>query len=80
METMREAWTDQRLDDLAARMDKGFERVDRDIREVRTEMNSRFNAVDSRFDAMQRTMILGFVTVIASGFASVIGSVVVTKL
>jgi hypothetical protein len=31
METMREAWTDQRLDDLAARMDKGFERVDRDL-------------------------------------------------
>jgi len=34
----RAAWTDQRLDDLADRMDAGFERVDADIRELRTEV------------------------------------------
>ena len=28
-------WTDERLDDLSTRMDAGFERVDRDIRELR---------------------------------------------
>ena len=29
-------WTDERLDDLARRMDAGFDRIDRDIRELRT--------------------------------------------
>jgi hypothetical protein len=69
MESVREAWTDERLDDLAARMDAGFARVDADLREVRSELST-----------MQRTMILGFVSVIASGFVSVIGSVVATRL
>ena len=30
MEAMREAWTDERLDDLSRRMDRGFDRVDAD--------------------------------------------------
>jgi hypothetical protein len=34
----RTMWTDQRLDDLARRMDSGFERVDRDIRDLRLLM------------------------------------------
>ena len=29
-------WTDGRLDDLSRRMDAGFERVDRDMRELRS--------------------------------------------
>ncbi len=46
MEAMREAWTDERLDDMSARMDRGFERVDADLR-----------ALNGRFDALQRTML-----------------------
>ena len=34
----RIAWTDERLDDLANRMDAGFARVDADIRELRAEI------------------------------------------
>lgn len=34
----RTAWTDERLDDLARRMDAGFARVDADIRELRAEI------------------------------------------
>jgi hypothetical protein len=34
----RTAWTDQRLDDLANRMDVGFARVDADMRELRAEI------------------------------------------
>jgi hypothetical protein len=34
----RTMWTDERLDDLSNRMDAGFERVDRDIREIRTDL------------------------------------------
>jgi hypothetical protein len=31
----RAAWTDERLDDLSKRMDVGFDRVDKDMRELR---------------------------------------------
>jgi hypothetical protein len=44
----RVAWTDERLDDLSARMDVGFDRVDRDIRDLRGEMNAGF--VDLRHE------------------------------
>lgn len=57
MQTMRESWTDERLDDLNARVSEGFQRLDgridrveEEIRELRTEMNA-------RFDSMQRTMV-----------------------
>jgi hypothetical protein len=61
MEAMREAWTDDRLDDLANRMDRGFDGVDKDVRELRAETKSefallrgemceRFDKVDERFD------------------------------
>jgi hypothetical protein len=52
MKAVRKAWTDERLDDLAARVGSGFERVDADLREIR------------------RTMVLGFVSVIASVIAT----------
>jgi hypothetical protein len=57
MPSVEEAWTDERLDDLSHRMDRGFDRVDLDIRELRSEMSTRFNAVDARFDAMQRMLL-----------------------
>jgi hypothetical protein len=34
----RTMWTDERLDDLSKRMDAGFDRVDNDLRELRTEV------------------------------------------
>jgi hypothetical protein len=34
----RTMWTDERLDDLTNRMDAGFERVDRDMHELRTDI------------------------------------------
>jgi tetrahydromethanopterin S-methyltransferase subunit G len=78
----REVWTDERLDDLANRMDMGFAEVKGEIREVRveidvlrSEVNQRLDSINQRFDSMQRTMILGFVTLFASIVASVIGGV-----
>jgi hypothetical protein len=64
MESVREAWTDERLDDLAKRMDQGFDRVDRDIRDLRSETNSRFDRLESRFDSMQRMTLAAYVTAI----------------
>jgi hypothetical protein len=46
MESMRQSWTDERLDDLNTRVDDGFRRVDADLREL-----------NARFDALQRTML-----------------------
>ena len=43
----RETWTDERLDDLSRRMDQGFERVDRDIRDLRAEFGGEFNSIRS---------------------------------
>ncbi len=31
-------WTDERLDDLSQKVDAGFDRLDRDIRDLRTLM------------------------------------------
>ena len=67
METVREGWTDERLDDLkesvsdlGRRMDAGFAESRLESASVRREMkeefqavNARFNSVDARFDAMQ---------------------------
>jgi hypothetical protein len=46
MESVRQSWTDERLDDLNTRVDDGFRRVDADLR-----------ALNARFDAHQRTML-----------------------
>ena len=81
METMvRESWTDERLDDLNSRVEKGFDEVKCEIRDLRAEMNLRFAAVEARFDAMQRTMIIGFASIVGSIAASVIGALLVTQL
>ncbi len=56
---MRVNWTDERLDDLSHRMDAGFNRVDADLRELRGEMNS-------RFDALQQALIFAAGGVIAA--------------
>jgi hypothetical protein len=36
----RTMWTDERLDDLAGKVDAGFDRVDNDIRELRSDIGS----------------------------------------
>lgn len=40
----REAWTDERLDDLNQRVSEGFQRVDADIRDLRRMMFQGFVA------------------------------------
>lgn len=49
----RVAWTDERLDDLSARVDVGFDRVDRDIRDLRSEMQGGFADLRSEIDALR---------------------------
>ena len=77
MEAMRDKRTDERLDDLNARLVEGFDRLDRDIREIRFElvgMNRRF---EERFEATHRliiqvgaglfgTMVVGFLSLLVT--------------
>jgi hypothetical protein len=71
METMRKSWTDERLDDLAQRMDRGFDRVDCDIRDLKAETNARFDRMEgrfdrleARFDSMQRLLLAAYISAV----------------
>jgi hypothetical protein len=60
MDAVRDAWTDERLDDLSRRMDNGFDRVDADFRELRSEMKSGFERVDVEIRELRSQMNDGF--------------------
>jgi predicted nuclease with TOPRIM domain len=49
MEAMREAWTDDRLDDLNDKVDDGFRAVDKRFDRV----DKQFDRVDDRFDRVE---------------------------
>jgi hypothetical protein len=72
----RTAWTDQRLDDLSARMDAGFERVDADIRELRSDIAGLRTELSGQIDMLRITLLrvgggvmVGLVGVIAAVLA-----------
>jgi flagellar capping protein FliD len=50
METMRKAWTDERLDDLSRGMNRGFDRVDARFERV----DAQFDRVHAQFDRVDR--------------------------
>jgi tetrahydromethanopterin S-methyltransferase subunit G len=67
MSAMREAWTDERLDDLTKRVDEGFRESRQDQRSfrgeikldfasLRTEVDSRFDKVDERFEGLESSI------------------------
>jgi hypothetical protein len=75
--TQRETWTDERLDDLNAKVDQGFADLKAEMRgrfaglERRMEgrftgLDARFDKIDERFDRMQQTLIAGFAVMIAA--------------
>ncbi|MDQ2629964.1 MAG: hypothetical protein M3Y75_03165 [Actinomycetota bacterium] len=70
----RETWTDERLDDLTKHMDENFREVRADLRQQREEM-ARQKDMDARFDALNRTMQIGFSAI--GGALAVIGAVLV---
>jgi hypothetical protein len=94
MEDVRSTWTDSRLDDFATnterrfddlerRMESGFDRVVGEIREMRKDMNTRFesmeNRIDGRFDAMHRTMVHFGASLLAS-FVGLVVAFVLTQV
>ena len=59
-------WTDERLDDLAAEMHRGFERVDRDIRDLRTDLTTQIEGLRQTMIRIGGGMLLGFIAVLAT--------------
>lgn len=72
METMRESWTDARLDDFRDETARRFDSLER-------RMESGFDRIDTRFDALQRTLLQIGGGVIATLFAGFFG-VIITQL
>jgi hypothetical protein len=79
MATMaREAWTDERLDDLNARVDRLDQRMEAGFAEVREEFRTLRGEINSQFAAQQRTMLQLFGGMFATmlvGFLGVIATV-----
>jgi hypothetical protein len=66
MATMREAWTDERLDDLNAKVDNGFARMDGRFDRIEDRFEHMEERFDARFDSLQRTLVQGGAVVIAA--------------
>ena len=67
---VREAWTDERLDDLNKKVDHGFARMDARFETQEARMDARFQSMeerfDAKFDALNRTLIGGAAVVVAA--------------
>lgn len=79
MEAMREAWTDERLDDFRGEVNRRFDRVEQDMKDLRAEMNTRFDRVASSIDALNltihRTLLqlgFGLIVTMILGFAGIV--------
>jgi hypothetical protein len=74
----REAWTDERLDDLTKHMDENFREVRAELRQQREAMSNmaRQTDMDARFDAVMRTMQIGFtlIGVVLAALLALVGT------
>ena len=66
MEAMREKWTDERLDDMNARMAEGFQRVDADLREIRSDMKALQRLIVQVGGGLFGTMLIGFLSLLVT--------------
>ncbi|MBK5219259.1 MAG: hypothetical protein JJE35_05685 [Thermoleophilia bacterium] len=89
MEAMRESWTDERLDDFRANvdrrfdevnqhMDAGFTRVDGELRRI----NGRLDAINDRLDGMHRVMFQAAVALVVGllGTMAALVGVIATQI
>jgi hypothetical protein len=78
MHLMRETWTDARLDDFRADVDRRFDKVDRHFDKVEGEIRELRSEMKDGFESVHRTMVHGVVALSASfiaGFAAIVGLV-----
>jgi hypothetical protein len=63
-------WTDERIDDLAKKVDDGFEKVDAEIGVLRADVISGFLRVNDRIDRMNHILVGGLFAVVAVLFGA----------
>jgi chromosome segregation ATPase len=77
--TMREGWTDERLDNLNEKVDKGFVDVGERFKEVDKrfeQVDKRFDKLEDRFEALQKEMNLrfeGIHKILLHGLVAIVG-------
>ena len=59
----RSAWTDERLDDMVARIDSRFDRLEAELAEMRIEMREGFRDLGARIDDTRRDMFHGVIAI-----------------
>jgi hypothetical protein len=75
MHVMRESWTDARLDDFRGEVNRRFDKVEGEVRDLRGEVNELRSEMKSGFESINRTMIHGVIALSAAyiaGFAAVV--------
>jgi hypothetical protein len=78
MHVMRESWTDARLDDFRAEVDRRFNDVDRRLGDVESEIRELRSEMKGGFEAINKTMLNGVLILSGSyiaGFAALVGLV-----
>jgi hypothetical protein len=76
MESTRQAWNDERMDEFAERTEESFKEVRTEIKDevrgLRDEMNGRFASLEAkmeqRFNILFGALATGFVGVVVSHF------------
>jgi hypothetical protein len=76
MESTRQAWNDERMEEFAERTEENFKEVRAEIKDevrgLRAEMNGRFarleSKIDRRFDILFGALATGFVGAVVSHF------------
>jgi len=64
--TPREKWTDDRLDDLNKKVDEGFVRVEDQVKDLRREMNARFDFLSQILIGGAIALIVALIGLIAT--------------
>jgi hypothetical protein len=79
MMTPRETWTDERLDDLNKKVDKGFADVDAHFDRFEKNVAEGFAKVDNDVRELRRMMFQGFfalAAIQATGFAALVAAAI----
>ncbi len=75
MHLMRESWTDARLDDFRGEVNRRFDKVEGEVRDLRGEVNELRSEMKSGFESINRTMLHGAIALSAAyiaGFAAIV--------
>ena len=75
MHVIGESWTDARLDDFRGEVNRRFDKVEGEVRDLRGEVNVLRSEMKSGFESINRTMIHGVIALSAAyiaGFAAIV--------